>query len=165
MNDVRRLRLIRHILGSFIFALVLIGLTAFPLPWEVRFLTSWFGSGTFAGSSFPGLAHWLSYVREGLETTALRYPFLAYGTGWLAFAHLVIAVAFLGPLKNPVRNIWVVKFGIIACLAVIPMAPICGAIRGIPFFWRIIDCSFRVVGSIPLAIARSQIRLIQKPPP
>jgi hypothetical protein len=59
---------------------------------------------------------------------------LAYGTDWLAFAHLVIAIAFLGPLKDPVRNIWVVEFGMIACLLVIPLALICGPIRGIPFY-------------------------------
>jgi hypothetical protein len=29
------------------------------------------------------------------------YPFLAYGTDWLAFAHIVIAVFFIGPLVKP----------------------------------------------------------------
>ena len=36
--------------------------------------------------------------------------------------------------------------GIAACLAVIPLALICGPIRGIPFYWRLIDCSFGVIG-------------------
>ena len=94
---------------------------------------------------------------EGLETTGREYPFLAYGTDWLAFAHLVIAVAFWGPLRDPVRNIWVVEFGMIACLLVIPLALICGPIRGIPFCWQLIDCSFGVFGLIPLAIVRRLI--------
>ena len=34
------------------------------------------------------------------------------------------------------------------------LARICGPIRGIPFFWRLIDCTFGVLGSIPLLLAR-----------
>jgi hypothetical protein len=140
---------------------VLSGITAFPLVWELRLLNSWFGESTAIGSTFPGLAHWLSYVREGVETADHGYPFIAYGTDWLAFAHLMIAVAFLGPIKDPAKNIWVVEFGMIACLAVIPLALICGSLRGIPPFWRLIDCSFGVFGLIPLAIVRHLIRSIQ----
>jgi hypothetical protein len=152
-NDTKRLKIIRLLLILFIICLVLSGITAFPLEWELRMLMSWFGHGTVIGSYFPGIAHWLSYVKEGLEFSA-KYPFLAYGTDWLAFAHLVIAVAFLGPLKDPVKNIWVIEFGMIACILIIPLALICGHIRGIPFFWQLIDCSFGVFGSIPLAIVR-----------
>jgi hypothetical protein len=156
-QDQQRLRCIRLLLGLFAMGLVLSGLTAFPLQWELRLLTSWFGEGAALGAALPGLAHWLAYVQEGLETTGREYPFLAYGTDWLAFAHIVIAIAFLGPLRDPVRNIWVVEFGMIACLLVIPLALICGSIRGIPFYWRLLDCSFGVVGLIPLAIARRLI--------
>jgi hypothetical protein len=38
----------------------------------------------------------------------------------------------LGPLRHPVRNIWVVQFGMIACLGVIPLTLIAGPIRGTP---------------------------------
>jgi hypothetical protein len=38
----------------------------------------------------------------------------------------------------------------IACVAIIPLAFICGPIRQIPFYWRLIDCSFGVFGIIPL---------------
>jgi len=82
---------------------------------------------------------------------------MAYGTDWLAFAHLVIAVAFWGPLKDPVRNIWVIEFGMIACVLVIPLALIAGPIRGIPFFWQLVDCSFGVFGIIPLWLCRRDI--------
>ena len=161
-QDSRRLRQIRLVLGLFVIGLVISGLTAFPLRWELRLLTSWFGEGTAVGAALPGLAHWLAYVREGLETAGREYPFLAYGTDWLAFAHLVIAIAFLGPLKDPVRNIWVVEFGMIACLLVIPLALICGPIRGIPFYWQLIDCSFGVLGLIPLAIVRRMILNLER---
>jgi hypothetical protein len=157
LDSARRLRYIRLLLSFFILALVLSGLTAFPLRWELRLLNSWFGEGTAAGSAFPGLTHWLSLVREGLETTDRDYPFLVYGTDWLAFAHLVIAIAFLGPWKDPVKNIWVVEFGMIACLLVIPLALVCGHLRGIPLGWRLLDCSFGVFGLLPLAIVRKMI--------
>jgi hypothetical protein len=153
MDDARRLRSIRLLLILFIVGLALSGLTAFPLLYELRLLTSWFGKTTVMASHFPGLAYWLSLVREGLEAADQKYPFLAYGTDWLAFAHLMIAIAFWGPLKN----IWVVEFGMIACLMVIPLALICGTIRGIPFFWQLIDCSFGVFGMIPLFISRRWI--------
>jgi hypothetical protein len=71
-------------------------------------------------------------------------PFIACGTDWLAFAHLVIAIAFWGPVRDPVRNIWVVQFGMTACLAVVA-----GPVRGIPWWWwQLIDISFGVE-SIP----------------
>jgi hypothetical protein len=87
---------------------------------------------------------------------------MSYGTDWLAFAHLVIAVAFIGPLKDPVRNIWVIQFGMYACLMVIPLALLCGPIRQIPFYWRIIDCSFGVLGIIPLFICYKYILKLEQ---
>lgn len=154
----RRLRHIRVWLGVFIVGLVLSGLTAFPLQTELRWLLallheSW--AEPIAQST--GLLAWIERVNEALATTDARYPFLAYGTDWLAFAHLAIAVAFIGPLVDPVRNKWVVTFGIIACAGVIPLALIAGQVRGIPVAWRLIDCSFGVVGSLPLVISRRLI--------
>jgi hypothetical protein len=32
-----------------------------------------------------------------------------------------------------------------------------GPIRGIPFYWQIIDCSFGVVGIVPLWLVRRDI--------
>jgi hypothetical protein len=97
-------------------------------------------------------------VHNGSEQTNRQYPFIAYGTDWLAFAHLVIAVAFWGPYRDPVRNVWVVHFGMIACLAVVPLALIAGPIRGIPVWWQLIDISFGVVGMVPLILADRGIR-------
>lgn len=55
----------------------------------------------------------------------------------------------MGPLRDSVRNVWVVTFGMIACVLVVPYALVFGAVRGIPFWWRLIDCSFGVVGILP----------------
>ena len=38
----------------------------------------------------------------------------------------------------------------LACAGVIILALVCGPIRGIPVFWTLIDCSFGIVGAIPL---------------
>lgn len=117
-------------LAVFLIGLVLSGLTAFPLETELRILCSILGvDPTSPPSNYAGLQHWIAVVAEGLRETYAKYPFIAYGTDWLAFAHLVIAIAFIGPYRDPVRNEWVVTFGIIACLGVIPLALIAGAIR------------------------------------
>jgi len=162
----RRLRRIRIWLGVFIAGLVLSGLTAFPLVTELRCLVSvlhhaWLQP--FAQST--GLLAWIERVSAALAATDARYPFLAYGTDWLAFAHLVIAAAFIGPLADPVRNKWVITFGLVACAGVIPLALIAGQVRGIPIAWRLIDCSFGVGGSVPLLICRRLIAAIEREGP
>lgn len=162
----RRLRHIRLWLGVFIVGLVLSGLTAFPLQAELRWVVvllhqSWIEP--LARSS--GLLAWIERVREALDTTGALFPFLAYGTDWLAFAHLAIAVAFIGPLVDPVRNKWVVTFGLIACAGVIPLALIAGQVRGIPLAWRLVDCSFGVAGAVPLLISRRLIAAMERERP
>lgn len=117
-------RRIRMWLVVFVVCLVLSGLTAFPLVHELRWLD---------GMNLPGaLGDWISRVREGLDATDATYPFVLYGTDWLAFAHLVIAVAFYGVYRDPVRNIWVVEFGMIACVGIdrAAVADIDAAVRG-----------------------------------
>ncbi|MER7814222.1 hypothetical protein [Streptomyces sp. NPDC096153] len=63
--------------------------------------------------------------------------------------------------RDPVRNIWVVEFGVIACSGIIPLALICGPIRGIPFGWTVIDVSFGVFGVIPLLAVRRMIKRLE----
>lgn len=145
---------------GFVIGLVLSGVTAFPLTAEVSSLAQRLGA-TSSGDAGP-LLSWLIRVRDALVATDARYPFLAYGTDWLAFAHLVIAVAFFGPIRDPVRNVWVIQWGVIACAAILPLALICGPIRGIPFFWQIIDCSFGIVGVVPLLICLRMIRRLER---
>ena len=153
---------IKLLLAFFIIAIVLSGLTAFPLETELRILSSIVGVDPAAPpSDYVGLQHWIAIVGESLRETYAKYPFIAYGTDWLAFAHIVIAIAFIGPYRDPVRNTWVVTFGIIACLGVIPLALIAGAIRQIPLYWRLIDCSFGVFGIIPLLLVRRDTALLE----
>jgi hypothetical protein len=46
----------------------------------------------------------------------------------------------------------------IACAGIIPLALICGPVRGIPFWWSVIDMSFGVFGVIPLHVVRRKIK-------
>lgn len=153
-------RRIRRWLVFFIVCLVLSGLTAFPLVTELRWGEELLRS-TPVPEHLPGLMEWITRVREGLDTIERDQPFMLYGTDWLAFAHLVIAVAFYGPYRDPVRNIWVIEFGMIACAGIIPLALICGPIRDIPFWWTVIDMSFGVFGVIPLLIVRRMIKRLE----
>ncbi|MDP9796656.1 hypothetical protein J2S43_005168 [Catenuloplanes nepalensis] len=143
---------IRAWLILFVAALVISGITAFPLETELRLLAA----------VVPDETGWIARVRDGLIETNDRHPFILYTADWLAFAHLVIAVAFAGPLRDPVRNVWVVEFAMIACAGIIPLAAICGPIRDIPWGWTLIDISFGVVGIIPLFIVRRLIRGLER---
>ena len=139
----------RIVLTGFVVGLVLSGLTAFPLTWELGLLTHWIAPYQ---DRWPGLAGWLFKVRAGLVSNDVHYPFIAYGTDWLAFGHLMIATAYWGPWKDPIRNRWILEWGMICCVAVLPLAFICGPIRSIPLAWTILDCMFGVVGIVPLYV-------------
>ncbi len=147
-------RRIKYLTWFFIVGLFLSGATAIPLVSEVDFLVRATGAADLiahAGSSAaPVWAAWLVRVQTALHATAEAHPFLFYGTDWLAFGHFVIAIAFIGALRDPVRNRWLFTFGMIACVILIPYAFIFGAVRGIPIWWGVIDCSFGVFGFIPL---------------
>lgn len=162
MNNRRHLTRIRILLSLFMTGLIVSGLTAIPLQWEVDLLKRLFvDDPSSVAYAMPGLPDWITFVHRGLTEMLRDYPFLAYGTDWLAFAHVVIAVAFIGPIRDPVRNVWVIEFGMIACLLLIPMAIIFGPLRGIPFGWSLIDMSFGVIGLAPLWLARRSVRHMQ----
>jgi hypothetical protein len=147
----RTLLAYRLSLSLFIAGLILSGLTAFPLLRELSLLCRWLGIGDpSAYETLTGLQRWLAFVLFGLQKTYAAFPFVGYGTDWLAFGHFVIALFFVGPLRDPVRNAWVLRYGLVACAAVIPLALICGYVRQIPLEWRLLDCSFGVLGAIPL---------------
>lgn len=82
-------RRIRWLTAFFVLGLVVSGATAIPLPTETGWLMR-FSKTT-----------WLIRVDEALVQTQSQYPFLFYGTDWLAFGHFVIAIAFVGALRDP----------------------------------------------------------------
>ncbi len=147
---------IRLLIVFFIIALILSGVTAFPVETELRLLLN-------HPALVPAFAEqWLKDVYAALVETNAKYPMLAYGFDWLAFAHIVIAMAFIGPLIDPVKNKWIIDWAILSCVAVLPLAFIAGPIRSIPMFHILIDCAFGVIGLIPLIICRRMIKQLEK---
>jgi hypothetical protein len=143
----------------FIIGLVLSGVTAFPLLHELRLLAAWARAAD--GIVPAGLTAWIETVRNGLEHTYASYPWVAYGTDWLAFGHIVIAMFFIAPLIHPLTSRANIHVGIVACLAIIPLAMICGPLRGIPFYWQLIDCSFGIIGLVPLIYCLRLLKRIE----
>jgi hypothetical protein len=156
-NKTTLQRRIRLMLVFFMCALAVSGLTAIPLQWELGLLMPVIAKAAQWGIHFPAFSEWIARVNDAVQNGYGQYPFLAYGTDWLAFGHVAIALAFIGPLRDPIRNLWVIEFGMIACLLVIPWTLLFGAIREIPFFWQLIDMSFGILGVIPLWMARQGI--------
>ncbi len=138
----------------FIAALFISGLTAIPLGPELDLLVQ-----LFAQDKPPTiLGAWLLQVQAAIHDVDTRWPFLGLGMDWLAFGHVVIGLGFIGLLRDPVRNEWLITWGMLACLLVLPWAWGFGALRGIPWGWRLIDCSFGVGGMIPMLILRAYVQ-------
>lgn len=141
----------------FIGALWISGLTAVPLEWG----TAWLAELTLG---WPGPWHaWAQRSAEAIAEVGAKHAFLFYGTDWLAFAHVVIGIAFIGPLRDPVRNRWVIEWGLWCCLLVLPLAFLWAPVRGIPFFWRCVDASFGVLGALPLWRVLTLIKRLEQP--
>jgi hypothetical protein len=150
---------VRGALLLFIAGLVLSGLTAFPIEAEVDRLVAWSGIENAAPGN--GFDRWILTVRDGLRQSYAVYPWLAYGTDWLAFGHLAIAFFFIGALIDPIRNVWLLRSGLIVCALVIPTALICGQIRQIPLGWRLIDCCFGIFGAVPLLYSIKLVKALE----
>ncbi len=157
MPQTRLLFRIRAMIVLFVVLLVLSGITAFPVYTEMKWLM-----GLHLFNPDTAMGAWLYKVWLGVQDMDSRQPFLFYGYDWMAFAHIVIGTAFIGPLRDPVRNKWVIEWAMLACIGVFPLALIAGNIREIPWFHILIDCSFGVFGMIPLLIVRRWINQLEK---
>lgn len=152
MNELRRIRVW---LVFFMAALLVSGLTAVPLVT----LTAWLAEWTVP---FGGALHaWAAQAAAAVAHVDATYPMLFYGTDWLAFAHVVIAIAFIGAWRDPVRNRWVIDWGLWCCALVVVLAFAWAPVRGIPFFWRCVDASFGVFGAWPLLRVRALIKRME----
>ncbi len=108
MNRERVLRRrIKSLTWLFIVGLISSGATAIPLPGEVNLLANLSGPAAIVGNGSLALR-----VQGAVTQTQEQHPFLFYGTDWLAFGHFVIAIAFIGALRDPVRNRWLFDFGL-----------------------------------------------------
>lgn len=182
-HEISLRRRIRMMVWVFIVGLVISGVTAIPLQWELNLAARLLGgeeAGANSGLTVEfdlaklkvvtkdhttaggGLTGWVVRVRDALNDTYAKYPFIAYGTDWLAFGHLMIALVFVGALRDPVRNAWLFDYAMIACVLVVPFALIFGGVRGIPIYWRLIDCAFGVFGIIPVWLCRGWVKELQQ---
>lgn len=155
-NDVRLRRKIKAAIIITIIGLLLNGLSAIPLKHELNILLS-------KPDALPKfLRDWWVYVDKGLTATNNNYPFMRYGFDWLAFAHVLIAIAFIGPLQDPIKNQWVIIWGMIASALSIVMAFGWEHVRGIPIWWSCIDAAIAVVAFIILLLCNKWIQDLKR---
>lgn len=134
---MREIRKIRMVLLMFVILLALSGITAFPIRTEIQFLVDHI-------SSFPPFfQNWIMELSTSIQQTP---DVMLYGTDWLAFAHIIIALFFIPVFLDPIKYKINLQIGMAACILVFPLAFICGPIRNIPFFHQLIDCSFGLIG-------------------
>lgn len=127
-----------------IIGLLLNGLSSIPLRTELNILLS-------NSDSLPQfLRDWWTYVNQGVLETSSKYNFMRYGFDWLGFAHLIIAIAFIGPLRDPVKNQWVVQWGMIASGLGILMAFGWERLRDIPIWWSFVDAGISYLAFVIL---------------
>jgi hypothetical protein len=107
---------------------------------------------------FPTLLPWLEYVQGGIQQVNHNYTFFLYGTDWLAFAHILLAILFIGAYRDPLKNKWLFEFGMIACVLILPTAFIAGYARGIPPLWSFFDSLFGITGFVLLYRAYRRVQ-------
>jgi hypothetical protein len=144
---------IKRWLLLFIIVLFISGLTVLPAELELKTALAMVPQGS-------GVYNWLDKILDAYMSVAANKNFLLYGYDWLAFAHFVLAILFIGPYKDPVKNIWVIEFGMIASILILPFAFIAGGLRGIPVWWLLVDCSFGVFGFLLLWYCYSRLKNI-----
>jgi len=152
MIKINKMKKIRILLVIFMSLLILSGITAFPLRTEMDFLM-------MHKNRFPSsLANWIETIYNAIQQTP---DVVLYGTDWLAFAHVIIALFFIPVYINPIRYKANLIVAMVACGAVFILAFVCGPIRGIPFFHQLIDCAFGFIGFFPLWFVYKKINQLE----
>jgi hypothetical protein len=116
-----------------IIGLVINGLTALSLSRDLSVALS------FKSLLPDSFYNWFVTVQAAVTDTKAHYAFMLYGYDWLGFAHLFIAIAFIGVLKDPIKNEWVVQFGMIVSALTVVIALLFERLRDIPFTWSMVD--------------------------
>ncbi len=131
--------------------LLISGVTAFFIP-EGMPAVIW-----MTELMLPALLPWLESVARSVEYISTDATHLLYGYDWLGFAHVLFAILFVGALKDPERNRFLLDFGLVACALIIPTAFIAGHFRGIPPLWSFLDSMFGILGGALLLFARIRL--------
>ncbi len=128
---------------------------------QTAFFYAHFGPDTWVEEKLPFMASWFTMLYESIHVTYNTYPVIAYCMDWLAFAHIPLLIFFAGAVIDPIKNVWIIKAGIMTCVVMVPFAFISGFVRGIPFYWLMLDSSFAFMGLIPLGLAYRYIKTIR----
>jgi hypothetical protein len=152
---MKSLKRAKYLIGIVAFGLLVSAVTIWPMVNELKLMVRIIGGDNAATGYLHGF---LLRVIEGIEEVNGAYPFLFYGYDWLAFAHIVLAILFMGAMRDPVRNVWVVQFGLIACALIPILAGISIPLRGLPWWWFWVDFAFAPAAAMPLWIALRDIR-------
>jgi hypothetical protein len=137
------LRRVRVMLGIVAAGLFVSGMTCYFLPWELRtVIDAVWGRGEGARTWMPQMHAFILKMEQAVLLVRRDYPELFLGTDYLGFAHVLLAILFFGAMRDPARNIWVIQFGLIASVLVIPAAFFFGSLRGAPFLHYLVDSSF-----------------------
>lgn len=142
---------VKALLVIYTFALIISGYTAMIIPEGLQI------GMKYIPSTWTTVYAWILYIHEAVEKMPRH---LLYGYDWLAFGHYAIAIAFYGTWKNPTQNRWVIQWAMIISIMIIPFAFLMGAIRDIPFWWQLIDCSFGVFSLILLIMIDRRIKVL-----
>ena len=154
MNDKRA----KYMLISVSIGLFISGVTIWPAITELKLGLSILNT---LGLGETQLFEFTTQIRESLIVIKKDHPQIMYGYDWLAFAHIVLAILFYGAAKDPVRNRWVIKCGLIMCALIPVLAAIAIPFRSIPYFWFFIDFAFTPAAAIPLFIAFKDVSKIE----
>ena len=139
-------------LSLFIVLLLLSGITAFPIRSEINYLFA-------IKTVFPlFMQNWIAQLQSTIAHTP---DIMLYGTDWLAFAHIVISLFFIPVLLDPQKHKINLLAGMLACLLILPLAFVCGPVRGIPFFHQLIDCAFGLIGFVYLFFIYKKINQLK----
>ena len=149
----------KWMLGIVAAGLFISGVTVWPAVPELKALVSLVWGDTAVTTD---LHRFILLAIAGLEETKKHYPFMLYAGDWLAFAHIMLALLFAGAIRDPVRNKWIVQCGLMMCAFVPLLAGICNPIRELPGWWFWIDFAFAPGAALPLWIAYSDIRQLER---
>jgi len=89
-EEIKLRQTIRNYISFFIFAIVLSGLTTFPIETELAWMNAHLD---FFPEVFRG---WLNQVYLAVKEVNAEHPFLSYGTDWLAFSPFPPFLPFIG---------------------------------------------------------------------
>jgi len=151
MNQETILRArIKVLTWVFILGLIFSGATAIPLEPELNLLAKFFGVADKSSIEVAsGMAHWILRSRS----PARHQCEISVSGVWNRLAGVRTFCNRSGVhrgIARPGSQRVAFYLCMIACVMIVPYAFIFGGVRGIPVYWRLIDCSFGVFGILPI---------------